>query len=281
MKNQLVFSVTILTVLFFSLTFTGICQSKLESCFNYFNYGSKCDIPSFGCDLYYAILDSNYVGVDCLVKRDFNLDVNDSQLSAFEVPIIHASLRGDAKMVAIILSSSKIEVDRKEKNGLTALILVSSFMELKKVPKFKYYEVTKVLLQNGADVNIQNNKGETPLLINSEIGRLNYVNLLIKYKANPNIQNALGKTALMLSQDDPKIIKILLSAKANVLLKDKKGRTAIFYAIERCQSAKFRLLQEKNRELLKIVDSEGLSPLDFAKQNNLFEKCPEITKQLR
>ena len=73
----------------------------------------------------------------------------------------------------------------------------------------------KYLIQNGLDVNYQNNKGETPLMslitrrieytINgpppkyNHLARLKAANMLVGAGANPQLQNKAGKTALQLA----------------------------------------------------------------------------------
>ena len=55
----------------------------------------------------------------------------------------------------------------------------------------------KRLLEAGANVNIQNNRGYTALIDASYKGHTEIVKLLLEYKANVNIQNKYGYTALI------------------------------------------------------------------------------------
>lgn len=98
---------------------------------------------------------------------------------------------------------------------------------------FGDYEVFQLLLSYGADVNMQDLKGDSPLIlaINAPrfFHRLNIVRELISCGADVNHKNHLGQTALhracLLGCCD--VVAILLQAGAAVHIKDHKGKMAI------------------------------------------------------
>lgn len=55
------------------------------------------------------------------------------------------------------------------------------------------------LLQKGADPNLRDGKGNTPMVLAAIAGREDLVRLLLTYKANPNLGNAAGQTPLILA----------------------------------------------------------------------------------
>lgn len=57
------------------------------------------------------------------------------------------------------------------------------------------YDVAKFLLQNGADIDAQNAKGETALIFGAKGGSEAYVELFLVYGANQSIMDNEGKTA--------------------------------------------------------------------------------------
>ena len=80
-----------------------------------------------------------------------------------------------------------------------------------------------LLLNNGADPNIQCTMGETPLFQAVDMEKMEHVKLLLKNGANPNITNDDGLTPLhiaVIKQNIP-IVKILLKYNANPNLKTK------------------------------------------------------------
>ncbi len=66
----------------------------------------------------------------------------------------------------------------------------------------------KDYLSQGADINHQNENGNTVLIRAASRNKLGVVKFLVSNGANVNIQNNEGKTALDLN-DDPEIIKEL------------------------------------------------------------------------
>jgi len=78
-------------------------------------------------------------------------------------------------------------VDSQDSNGDTPLILAV---------KNGYVEVAEVLLQHGADPNIQNDLGNTALIIAAMKKDVNIILLLLKYDVDPDIANTNGDTAI-------------------------------------------------------------------------------------
>ncbi len=56
---------------------------------------------------------------------------------------------------------------------------------------------TTFLLQKGADPNIRDGKGVTPLMLAADLGQDDVVPVLLLVKANPNIANSSGETPLI------------------------------------------------------------------------------------
>jgi len=117
-------------------------------------------------------------------------------------------------------------------------------------------------------------------MLNSQNDRLEYARYFLENGANPNLQAKNGSTALMLAADNPQIVTALLLAKADRNIRDNKGRTAAFYAIEKCQLNKLRLLISAPSDL-KIKDEDGLTPMAYAKSIAATKKCPQIMEYLR
>ena len=76
------------------------------------------------------------------------------------------------------------------------------------------FEIVKLLIDRGADVNLVTKAGNAPLhIVIDEIGNIEIVEVLIKNGADINAKNNEGKTPLDLSIDNNyvEIIKILRS----------------------------------------------------------------------
>ena len=92
-------------------------------------------------------------------------------------------------------------------------------------------DICKLLIENGANINIQARYGATALIGASIMGHTEIVKLLIENGADVNVQGNGGWTALMWAVQSgcteyPKIVKHLLSVGANPLAKNKDEKTA-------------------------------------------------------
>ena len=87
-------------------------------------------------------------------------------------------------------------------------------------------------LARGADPNIRNNKGETPVVVAASIGYAEGVDLLLASGAKPDESNATGETPLMsaVHRRDLVMVRALLKGGANPDRSDSAGRSARDYA---------------------------------------------------
>jgi len=89
----------------------------------------------------------------------------------------------------------------------------------------------RFLVQKGANPNIRDNKGVTPLQIATRLGYVDGVEELIKGGAQVNISDSQGETPLMsaVHQRDVALVRRLLEEGADPDLNDNSGRSARDY----------------------------------------------------
>jgi peptidoglycan/LPS O-acetylase OafA/YrhL len=124
-----------------------------------------------------------------------NVNNQDSSVSKFqqtekvipEVGLHEAVIRGDIEAINQHIKAGSDLNAIEPTGGSTALITVSVFGKT---------EIAKLLIDNGADLNLQNNEGSTALLSAAFFGNVEIVEYLIANGANQQIKNNSGSTPL-------------------------------------------------------------------------------------
>jgi len=184
-----------------------------------------------------------------------------------------------------------VNIDRQNKYGMTPLMFVCTY-------SFRTTKNVELLLEKGANLNIQDKDGNTALIHAAKFGYTLYagiVNCLIKANANLNIQNADGTTALIRASycGRTEIVNLLIKAGANLNIQDEAGNTALIVATDngyhstddededengnKCMHEYIeiaRLLIEAGANHT-IENEDGFSALMFAESN-----CPSILLML-
>lgn len=90
----------------------------------------------------------------------------------------------------------------------------------------------KSFLASGADVNVKNSYGATPLMLASQEGHSESVKLLLAAKADVNARMPDGYTSLMFACQHGRgeIVTLLLEAKASINAKRSDGATPLLIA---------------------------------------------------
>lgn len=127
-------------------------------------------------------------------------------------------------------------------------------------------KLIKEYINLGGDLNIQDQKGYTPLIFAAYYGHEDIVQVLLKNKANPCLKDNRGNTALMgaIFKGNIKISYELMKAECSKTQRNNEDQSPLMYAalFNRTEIVK-RLLKEGQSPL--EIDKSGRSALKLAK----------------
>lgn len=167
--------------------------------------------------------------------------------------ILHEMVLSDCFEMAEILLKLKADPNAADDLGLTPLMMVET----------KQLEIAQLLVDYGADVNKQNNKGDTVLhLTLKNTPTLTLTKKLLEWGVNPNMPNNVQNTALHYAstQNDERIVKVLLKFNANPNAQNHKGKTPLHKAVNNDKPKNVKLLL-KAKSNPHLVDYMGNTPL--------------------
>lgn len=144
------------------------------------------------------------------------------------------------------------------------------------------------LVEKGADVDVKNKYGATPLHIASIRGNLEIAQFLLDHGADVNAQVVNGLTPLNWAtiHDHLAMVKLLLDHCADVNIQESEsyaehnfgyGRTPLMSAVVACNTEIARLLLDNGADV--SIKGRGLTALDFASTKK--DKCPEMLTLLK
>ena len=126
-------------------------------------------------------------------------------------------------------------------------------------------DALQMLLNNGANVNIVDNKKNTALHYAASRGHCSVIEELLGSKANVNVKGSLGKTPLHWTavNGHKDAMKMLLNNGADVISKDDKNQTVLHFAVDggHCDVIEELL---KSKAIINVKDINGQTPLHLA-----------------
>jgi ankyrin repeat protein len=128
-------------------------------------------------------------------------------------------------------------------------------------------DIASYLLQNGAEWDLADSSGNTPLIYACAYGFIECIDLLIKAGADANLQNSWklsSANVAMLKNHFGCVKRILEQPNVDVNVKDDKGRTLLalcLYSINEKSAEFVRYLLLDKKADPNIADENGVTPL--------------------
>jgi ankyrin repeat protein len=177
-------------------------------------------------------------------------------------PLINKAIKENATDIVKILIEGGFNVNKKEDGGDNNTPLIIASEEGRK-------EIVELLLKSGADINGINKKRETALICAACKGRYETSKILINGNVNINAADADRDTALICAAQEgyDEIVEMLIKAGADLNRKNKKGLTAIAQASSHGYTEIVEVLIKAGADV-NTGDNSGVTPIRMASVNN-------------
>lgn len=183
---------------------------------------------------------------------------------------------GHANIVKIFLEQGANCETRDQVDGWSLLLLAA---------RASHEEVVGVLVDAGANLNCRaqrRSRGRTALSISGSCGYEGIVKILLESGADPNIPDDHGATPLLRAAESGHntIIQLLLHHGADVDAVDKSNRTALFFAVLNGYRIATRALLMHGSKAIHRATSAGRSPFSVAHEHHPFHILPILSPEL-
>ncbi|MBI4852851.1 MAG: ankyrin repeat domain-containing protein [Acidobacteria bacterium] len=186
-----------------------------------------------------------------------------SWLAVKDIALLLAATSGFTNVVESLIivganANSRLDISLFE-NKLVTTPLIQAVPNSKEKPEIIY-----LLLKNGANVNVDNENGWTPLMEAVSQNDLDTTSLLIDYGADVNASNSIGWTPLMQASRNGNldIVELLLNKNADVNKLNKMEQPALMLSVEYGHPFITKALLEKNASI-NLIDYRDLTPLSI------------------
>lgn len=267
---------------------------------------NKAEQEAANLRLFDAAFTGDISRVNLAITRGANINAQAAKIAlygAYEscTALMLAIKRGHTQIIELLLDEGA-DVNVQNKLGLTAFVLAiwhgqpeiaellfeksdvqmtthSGEVALLKSAGEGYTRIVRLLLARGVAVNAQNNEQMTALMLASQKGHVDIINMLITHAFNNIIieidkQNCKGETALVLAaiNNHADIVKLLLDAGADVNIVDTQDeRTPLMQASGRGHVRAAQELLDAPSIEVNTQDSQGNTALILACKNNRTE----------
>ena len=185
-------------------------------------------------------------------------DKKDIEAIQQKVKDLYEAIKTEKVEEALKLIADADDLTGKDEDGNTALVLACKTGKL---------EIVTALLEQGTAVDATSTEGSTPLMEASKLGHTKIMEtLLVEWKANLNAQNEKGQTALWIATNANQLnaAELLLKKKAKMELLDTTQTSALMNAVQKSHADMVDILLKYDANPNVKNPKTGLTPFTQA-----------------
>jgi len=192
-----------------------------------------------------------------LIEKGAEVNIEDADGMT---PLYWAAINNNAHITKFLIEDKGAEVDYEGINSTTALIEAS---------KHGYIDIVKLLIANGANINIKASVSKTPLHYAVNIGYMDIAEFLIKEGAVVDVEDGDGMTPLhyAVEESNRDMIKFLIDKGADINSKNRNGEVALKYPYDKDDKEMVEFMLENGADENNIY-REGKTFLEHARYTN-------------
>jgi ankyrin repeat protein len=217
----------------------------------------------------------NMSAIRSLLEEGQNPNVEQTTISGDRrcLPLILACENGDYKVAELLVKYGADVNKTDSQTGMSPLMSIHKWPNTLEITK----DITKLLLDNGADIHAKNNKGQTALECACLIGNCQVIETLINYGDDINQKTTDGATPLLIMcntvyTEYTNIVKLMVEHGANVNATDTNKLTPLmricdfegYYNNEKFEVIKFLLDNGSN---VNATSKDGRSAMEHFKES--------------
>ena len=240
-------------------------ESNLIVSIRYSKLGSNLDIAKYLIENYGDINKEDLVGKTLLI-RSLTMEQTyvDTNIIKF---IILKGANVNKKVNALIEQTNKSGISNKLKTKINDLINDHEYEHCPLILAFenKYFDIIKLLLEKGADVNITDQSGNTLLMRSVYYGEVDAVRIILEFNPNLDVINEQNWSALYIAVEKHNIdiVKLLLDKGACMYKKDNSSSPFIRAM---CSSLWENLYNVNNNDIVELFFENG-AKIDILSNN--------------
>ncbi|OQA91454.1 MAG: Ankyrin repeats (3 copies) [Elusimicrobia bacterium ADurb.Bin231] len=213
--------------------------------------------------LFDAVLNGSLIKLRFFLEE--GMDVNAKSREG--VSLLHSAAETGHMAIASFLIEKKININARDNSNQTPLL------------KAKNFDMIKLLVENGANINAVDAKGMSCLHYASQRGKTDIVKYLVGHGALVNIKDVLGRIPLheAARNDFTEIVEFLVSCGADINAKDDRGLTPLHISAENRNYDTVKYLLE-NGAVINAVTKNNETPLYLTENINGDSKVSRLLK---